>query len=159
MSDHGIQGLSITSIEELENIKKDCQSTIKRYAMASAATSVLPLPGIDIAADLTVIYKMFSVIKENYGLDMVNPSTLEHYGALAPLVRSVFNFVTKDGIMKLVAHYAPKYIGKKYAAKYVPIIGQGVAAVAGYKLATFLGKKYSDDCYKLCVKILKNQSH
>ena len=156
MSVYEVPGFSITSLEKLDEIKKDCESTIRNYSMASAATSVLPIPGVDIAADLTIIYKMFSVIKENYSLDMVNPSTLENYGALAPLARSVFNLVTKEGIMKLVTQYAPKYIGKKYAAKYVPLIGQGVAAVAGYKLASFLGKKYSDDCYKLYVKILQN---
>ena len=108
-----ISGFSITSLSELDAIKNNCKPTIENYALASAATAFVPIPGLDVAADLTMIYNMYSDLRSRYSLNSVNTADLEYYGILTPTIKKVFDYVTKEGIMSLVKSVAPKFLAKK----------------------------------------------
>ena len=160
MSNYKIPGFTIASMSELDDLHRRCNSAvIDDYAWASAASSLIPIPCVDVAADATVIYNMFDSIRSHYSLNSVNNWDIGFNlkmdeKVLLPVVKRVFDYVTKEGIMKLIIQYAPKYAGKNFT-KYIPIIGQGISAYAGYQMASYLGEEYSGDCYKLCKLILE----
>ena len=149
-----INGFRIASLDQLNQIKNNCGATIDDYALASAAASAVPVPGLDIAADVGLIYKMFSALRSRYSLDNVNAADFKHYVALSGVANEVFAYITKEGIMSFLVKYGAKALGKKTMIKYIPIIGQGVAAYAGYKFSKSIGETYSMNCYTLCREIL-----
>lgn len=150
-----IEGFTIKSFEQLDNIRSYCKPAIEDYALGSAVTGLVPVPALDIAADVTLLYKMFKNIRSRYGLDELNSSDFTHYVALHQFAEEVFKYVTKEGILKFLTKYGAKVVGKKTAVKYIPIIGQAIAAVSGFKLTKAMGMQYSDNCYNLCRAILK----
>ena len=151
-----IPGFRIASLDQLNQIKSDCQSSIEDYAAGSAITGLVPVPGLDIAADVGLMIKMFSSLRSRYSLDNVNSSDFSHYVALSGFANEVFAYVTKEGILKFLTKYGAKAIGKKTVTKYIPIIGQGIAAYTGFKLTKAMGEQYSNNCYNLCREILIN---
>ncbi|MBR3623100.1 MAG: hypothetical protein IKN43_07120 [Selenomonadaceae bacterium] len=42
--------------------------------------------------------------------------------------------------------------------KYIPLVGQAISAVLGYKMIVAVGEHYIDDCYKLATEILEDTS-
>ena len=151
-----IEGFRITSLEQLDDIKSGCESSIKEYALGSAVTGLVPVPGLDIAADIGLMIKMFLSLRGRYSLDNVNASDFSHYVALSSFANEVFQYVTKEGIITFLTKYGAKAIGKKTATKYIPIIGQAIAAYTGFKLTEAMGIQYSSNCYNLCREILRN---
>ena len=151
-----IAGFRISSLDQLNNIKSNCESSIEDYAVGSAVTGLVPIPGLDIAADIGLMIKMFSSLRSRYSLDNVNASDFSHYVALSSFANEVFQYVTKEGIITFLTKYGAKAIGKKAATKYIPIIGQGIAAYTGFKLTKAMGHQYSNNCYNLCREILIN---
>lgn len=108
-----IEGFRIVSLDQLNQIKNNCGATIDDYALASAAASAVPVPGLDIAADVGLIYKMFSALRSRYSLDTVNASGFSHYVALSGVASEVFSYVTKEGIKNFLLKYGAKVIAKK----------------------------------------------
>ena len=151
-----IQGFRIASLDQLNQIKSNCKPSIEDYAAGSAVTGLVPIPGLDVAADVGLMIKMFSSLQSRYSLDNVNSSDFSHYVALSGFANEVFAYVTKEGIVKFLTKYGAKLIGKKFAVKYVPIFGQIFAAYTGYKFTKAMGEQYSNNCYNLCREILIN---
>ena len=151
-----IQGFRIASLDQLNQIKSNCKPSIEDYAAGSAVTGLVPIPGLDVAADVGLMIKMFSSLQSRYSLDNVNSSDFSHYVALSGFANEVFAYVTKEGILKFLTKYGAKAIGKKTVTKYIPIIGQGIAAYTGFKLTKAMGEQYSNNCYNLCREILIN---
>ena len=151
-----IEGFRISSLDQLNNIKSNCHSSIEDYALGSAATGLVPVPGLDIAADVGLMIKMFSSLRSRYSLDNVNSSDFSHYVVLTQAADEVFKYVTKEGILKFLTKYGAKALGKKTATKYIPIIGQMIGAYTGFQLTKAMGEQYSNNCYNLCREILRN---
>ena len=127
-----IAGFRITSFDQLDETKSNCHSTIEDYALGSAATGLVPVPSLDIVADVGLLIKMFSSLRSRYSLDNLNSADFTHYTVLNQLATEVFSYVTKEGILKFLAKHGVKAVGKKTAMKYIPIIGQGIAAVTDF---------------------------
>ncbi len=91
---------------------------------------------------------MMADIRQEFGLDSSQEYILRKYDILIPLVDKVFSFTTKEGVIILLKEVSTKYFSKS-AIKYVPFIGQIIAAISGYSLIILLGKAYINDCYEL----------
>lgn len=151
-----IEGFRIASLDQLEQIKSGCASTIDNYAMASGAASAVPGLG-GLVADIPLMIKMFSALRSRYSLDNVNSADIKVYGVQVTvvnnLVEQIFSCATVNGVKKFLTKFAAKTLGKSIAST-IPIIGQTFAAYTGYQLTKIAGETYSDDCYKLCREIL-----
>lgn len=135
-------------IETLEEIREGCYRNVKRYAVLGAANAVNPIPGIDIGVDAGLCLRMMADMRERFGLSKEAESKLRRYDILVPLVKKVFDFATKKGVMIVLKSFGKRYLGKS-TAKYVPFIGQGIAAAAGYGMMRWFARQYIDDCYEL----------
>ena len=58
-----------TTKSELERIKEECKSMVNKRATASAAAAVVPVPGMDIGADVTIMMELLpAIIYRKFGL-------------------------------------------------------------------------------------------
>ena len=135
-------------MEILEEIREDCHKSVKRYAVLGAANAVNPIPGLDIGVDAGLCLRMMADMRARFGLSKDAASKLRHYDVLVPLVKKVFDFATKEGVMIVLKSFGKRYLGKT-TAKYVPFIGQGIAAAAGYGMMRWFARQYIEDCYEL----------
>lgn len=142
------------STEALAEKKTLCEDKLKKYAMMSAANALNPIPGVDVSIDIGVILKAFKKFREIYNLE---DDELEEYAAFLPLANQILQYATKEGCIILLKKYATKQIIKE-GAKYIPFVGQCVAAAAGYYITTRAGESYINDCHKIAERIMKDKT-
>ena len=140
--------------KDLDTIKAECESILKKYALAGAANGINPLPGVDVGIDAGICLKLMLDIRQRFGLNENVETKLRKYEILLPLVKKVFDYATKEGVVILLKSMGKKYLGKN-ATKYIPLIGQGIAAAAGYGMMIYFGKNYIEDCYQLSKSMRK----
>lgn len=151
-----IAGFKADSIQDLDRKRAKCLNDIDVYAWAVATNALNPIPGVDVSIDLAVFYKMAKDIRETFGLD---ETVIEKYmTVLGPigkkLADKVLAYLTKEGIMLLLKHVAGQY-AKKQWLKYIPYVGQVLAARVGFAMTKNLGEYYIDNCYELAKEILE----
>lgn len=142
-------------VKDLDTIKSECHGIINKYALAGAANGINPIPGLDVGVDAGICLKLMADVRERFGLKEESAWKLKQYEILLPLAKKVFDYATKEGVMFLLKSMGKRYLGKS-AAKYVPILGQGIAAAAGYAMMKYFGKTYIEDCYQLARKMREN---
>lgn len=141
------------SVEHLKQKKAECEKRITKYAAIAAANGLNPIPGADISIDVTVLLKLFKEIRQSYGL---NDEKIKTYEALLPLAKKVIEYATKEGVIILLKNLATREIVKN-VAKYIPLVGQVIAASAGFALTRVAGSHYLDDCHELASYILEKE--
>ena len=151
-----IAGFKADSIQDLDRKRAECLNYIDVYAWAVAANALNPIPGVDVSFDLAAFYKMAKDIRETFGLD---ETVIEKYmTVLGPVGKKlgdkVLAYLTKEGIMWVLKQVARQYTKKQFA-KYIPFVGQAVAALAGFAMTKKLGEYYIDNCYELAKAILE----
>lgn len=144
------------SIQDLDRKRAKCLNDINVYAWAVATNALNPIPGVDVSIDLAAFYKMAKDIRETFDLD---ETAIEKYmTVLGPVGKKlgdkVLEYLTKEGIMLVLKQVAGQY-AKKQWLKYIPYVGQVLAACAGFAMTKNLGKYYIDNCYELAKAILE----
>ena len=54
--------------KKLEQVRRECRGMVLRRATTSAGASVIPLPGLDIAADIGLLLQLLPAINRKFGL-------------------------------------------------------------------------------------------
>ena len=128
---------------------KACKKVVLNYSALSAANAINPVPGVDVAVDIGIIYKLFQEIRTCYGLDSVKDETLlEKVKVALPAANRVIAYAAKEGILVLLKSVAGKMVFKT-AAKYVPFVGQAIAAMTGFGIIKLAGDSYLEDCHEV----------
>lgn len=141
----------------LEKKKAACDNYVAYAAVAAAANGINPIPGVDVGVDLGILMRLFSEIREAYGLDDDFLTKLKASGSpiVVRLTSKVIEFATKEGLLLLLKSFAKRET-LKTIAKYIPIVGQLVAAGLGYAITSSVGNSYLEDCHQLAKEILEN---
>jgi uncharacterized protein (DUF697 family) len=144
-----------TDPRKLEEVREECRKMVLRRATTSAGFAVIPIPGIDIAADVGLLMKLLPEINRRFGL------TPEQIGKLEPERKLlVYALIKKSGstligrvITKKIVIAVLKRVGiqmtAKQAAKYVPFAGQVASAVLGFGAMMYIGTSHIDECYQI----------
>lgn len=139
------------SLRDLENKKAHCYDAVDRHAIAAAANGLNPIPGVDAAVDIGIVFDMFSDIRNVFDLD---PSKTDEYMKFAaPVAKNVMSYVSKDQIAKYLSKYATEFVGKS-VAKYFPFVGQAISVGISYFAIEKAGKIYVDNCFELAKEIM-----
>ena len=151
-----IAAFKADSIKDLDRKRAKCLDDIDVYAWSVAANALNPIPGVDVSFDLAAFYKMAQEIRESFGLD---ETVIEKYmTVLGPVGKKlgdkVLAYLTKEGILWVLKQVAGQYTKKQFA-KYIPFVGQAVAACAGFAMTKKLGEYYIDTCYEFAKAILE----
>lgn len=145
---------------DIATIASDCRKLVTRRALISAGASVVPLPGVDVAVDITVLLKTIEQVNERFGL---TPQQIEQ---LAPQRRLfaykaamgvgsalIGRIVTRELVIKVLKTVGVR-LSVRQAAKYVPFAGQAVAASLSFAALKTLGDRHVEDCVRVAEILL-----
>ena len=154
-----VQVMLPVSSEDLERVRDRCRALVRKRAAISAGVSVIPLPGVDVVADLSSFAVMVEEINKAFGLspdqiDRLQPRMrVAAYQAVAALGGTlVGKIVTKELVLKLLQKSGAK-LAAKSAAKIVPLAGQVASAAIGFALFRQMGYQHIDACTRVAREV------
>jgi len=152
------RGAKAYSLNFLKEKEAASEKHVVLMAAAAAANGLNPIPGADIAIDFGILLELFREIREDFGLDDDALSDLKHSSipAIATLANNAVEYATKEGLLILLKRFSSRATVKQFS-KYVPVIGQVIAAGLGFAITLKVGNSYLDDAYKLAEEILKRR--
>lgn len=129
---------------------------LHRRALAGAAASALPVPGVDWLVDAALLSRLIPAINAEFGLtpeqlDRLPRRKREQVEKAVGVVGSMVigKFITRDLVIKAAAAVG-KRLTLKQATRYVPIAGQALSALIGYSAIRYLGEEHIRDCVQVC---------
>ena len=129
---------------------------LNRRALAGAAASAVPLPGVDWLVDAALLSRLIPAINAEFGLtpehlDRLPKRKREQVEKAVGVVGSMVigKFITRDLVIKAAAAVG-KRLTIKQATKYVPLAGQALSALIGYSAIRYLGEEHIRDCVEVC---------
>jgi uncharacterized protein (DUF697 family) len=138
--------------EEIEAIRARCRKMVTKRALASAGVALVPVPGADIVADITLLVQLIERVNEEFGLtpaqiDRLNPQRrLAVYKAVVGFGGAmVGRVVTKDLVIAALRVVGVRLTAKQ-ATRWVPIAGQATAAAISFAAMRYVGNSHIDDC-------------
>lgn len=138
----------------LERIRAS-RKLLNRRALAGAAASAVPVPGLDWAVDAALLSKLLPEISAQFGLtpaqlDQLPARKREQVQKAAGVVGSMLigKFITRDLVIRLIKTVGVRMTVKQ-ASKYVPFAGQAVSALIGYTAIRYLGEEHIRDCVQV----------
>lgn len=140
---------------DIERVRERCRALVRKRAMISAGVAAIPVPGIDMVADLSSFASMVEDINRAFGLtpaqiEQLQPrmrvATYEAVGALGGML--VGKLVTRELVIKLLQKSGAK-LAAKSAAKVVPLAGQIASAAIGFALFRQMGYQHVEACTRV----------
>lgn len=150
----------ISSIKELDRVRAECRRLVTKRSLMAAGAAVVPIPGADIVADISLLTTMLPEISKRFELDHEQVGKLEPHLAQKVFVMasSMGNNVIGRTVSKRLVTALLRRVGKRVAtasiAKYVPFVGSGIAAAIGFGAMKLVGKSHIDDCYRTAKALL-----
>jgi hypothetical protein len=121
------------NLSELEEIRKECKQMVVKRAVVSGAANLVPIPGLDIAADVGLLMLLLPAINSRFGL---SPDQIEKldpqmkaivYGLVANMgTQLAGKVITKQLILTILKRIGIR-VGARQVARFIPIVGQGAA--------------------------------
>ena len=152
-----LRGAKAYSERFLQEKKSACEKYVAYAAVAAATNAINPVPGVDVAVDISIIMGLFKEIRDDYGLsdDFLSSLKRSSIPVIGRLANNVVQYAAKEGIFVLLKNYAGRQAVKSFS-KYIPYIGQAIAASLGYVITSNVGNSYLNDCHELAAEALKN---
>ena len=153
----------IRSVAELDRIKTECKKLVTNRSLVSAGAAVIPIPGADIVADIGLLTTLLPDISKRFELDHDQVEKLEPQVAqkVFVLAASMGNNVIGRMVTKRLATALLSRIGMRVAtasvAKYVPLVGSGIAAGISFGAMKLVGNSHIEDCYRTARALLPSQ--
>jgi uncharacterized protein (DUF697 family) len=148
-----------TAPADIEQVRAQCLALVKKRAVLSAGVAAVPIPGIDIAADLTSFASMIEDINKAFGLtpgqiERLQPRmrivAYEAVGTLGGML--VGKLVTKELVLKVLQKMGAR-LAAKSAAKVVPLAGQIASAAIGFALFRRMGNQHVEACVRVAREV------
>ncbi|QRN48621.1 hypothetical protein KYI11_00215 [Macrococcoides bohemicum] len=156
--------MKITNQKDLDKAKKAAMRIVKQRATTSGAIAAVPVPGVDVAADIGLIMEVVDKINKKFGLsnDQIDDLDAAEKQKILVIVTSVGNqFIgknlTKELVMKVLKTMGFKKLRDKQIAKFVPVIGAVVSGGISYSAMYALGKRHVDECYMVCQEMIESE--
>jgi uncharacterized protein (DUF697 family) len=152
------------SLNDLERIKKDCKRMVIRRATASGGAAIVPIPGTDFLADVSMLMQLLPAINQKFGLSEKQLSGLDSrtkayiYGYITAIgSRTIGKIISREIVLQLMKKIGIR-VASKQVVKYVPLIGQGMAAALSFSAMRHAGYRHINDCYEVAKKIIEQQN-
>ena len=158
--------LSIPSTEDaIAEAKFRSAKLVNRQALFSAGMTLVPITGLDMAVDVTVMIKMIDSINREFGLtpaQMMQLKTHERLAAFEAIhwVGAVLigKIITSELAISVLKSLGVKVAGKQ-VARWVPIVGQVSAATLGFAAMKYLGHQHIADCEAVARRVVQLLEH
>jgi uncharacterized protein (DUF697 family) len=156
--------MAIQSLEQLAQIKKQCQKMVTTRAAISGGAALIPIPGTDLVADVGMLLQLLPAINKKFELSEEHLAGLDNekksfvYGAITSVGSKLIGRVmTKEIVIQSF-----KKVGVRLATtqvvKFVPFLGQGLAAALSFSAMKYVGNSHVNDCYEVARKIIERKN-
>lgn len=140
------------SPEQLKAVVSRCRSLANRRALLAAGAAVVPIPGVDIAADIALLVRTLNQINEAFGLTPAQVDQLDAMRRVAVYKSISFTasslvgrLVTKELVLTVLQSVGARMAAKQ-AARITPIVGQAVAAGIAYTTLRWVLMNHIEEC-------------
>jgi uncharacterized protein (DUF697 family) len=147
------------SEKDIGSVRERCRALVRKKAAISAGISAVPIPGVDMVADLTSFASMVEAINKDFGLSPAQIEALQPhmkvatYQAMAALGSTlVGKLVTKELVLRLLQKSGAK-LAAKSATKIVPLAGQIASAAIGFALFRQMGYQHVEACARVAQEV------
>lgn len=150
----------IKSLAELDRIRDECKLMVTKRSAVSAGAAVIPLPGLDIGTDVALLVEMLPAINSKFGL---TPQQIEQMDTrskrlIVVAVTSIGSdvigkFVSRTMVMSVLRKMGAK-VATKSVTRFIPFVGQAVAATISFGVMKMVGNGHIEDCYQVCRQAL-----
>jgi uncharacterized protein (DUF697 family) len=144
---------------DIDRVRERCRALVRKRAAISAGISAVPIPGVDMVADLTSFASMVEDINRDFGLTPAQIDALQPhmrvatYQAMAALGGTlVGKLVTKELVLKLLQKSGAR-LAAKSATKIVPLAGQIASAAIGFALFRQMGYQHVEACARVAQEV------
>ncbi|WP_137935785.1 hypothetical protein [Chitinivorax sp. B] len=148
------------NIDELNAVRDECKSLVMKRASLSAGAAIVPIPGIDLGADVTLLIEMIPMINRKFGLspdqmDQLNPQLQQLLLVTITSIGSelVGKMITQQLVLQVLQRIGIR-VTTKSVAKFVPILGQALSASISFAAMRLIGNSHINDCYEVAKKAL-----
>lgn len=137
------------------SLRRECRAIARQRALLAAASSLIPLPGIDLATDLAVMTRLIRRINTEFGLSdeqierLSGPRRTLIYGLLAGAGGTLAARLTTPALLGRILRTVGVRLTAMEASRLVPIAGQLVAAGIGYWSVSSVALRHIADCERL----------
>ncbi|NHZ90158.1 hypothetical protein F2P45_14190 [Massilia sp. CCM 8733] len=146
--------------EAILQVREECRRMVRNRAAVSAGVSALPVPGLDVMSDLTMLTGMVNDVNAAFGLTAEQVEHLQPayrrivFGAAAGLGgMMVGKLVTRQLAVRLLKRSSLKSFARS-AARFVPLAGQVASAAIGFAVFRKLGYDHVDACATVAQELL-----
>ncbi|MDY8092507.1 hypothetical protein UY456_05845 [Paenibacillus polymyxa] len=156
--------MTVQTIEELEQIRKECKSMVTKRAAASGGAVLVPVPGADVLADVGILMQLLPAINGKFGLSEKQLEGLDAetksmvYGFITSIgSKLIGRLITREAIVQILQKMGIR-IATKQVSKFVPLLGQGLAAAIGFTAMRTIGNRHVDQCYEVAKRLLEQRT-
>jgi len=142
--------------DDFDALAAECRRLVRRRAIWSAASSFVPIPGIDFITDVAVLSRLIADINVRFGvteeaLARARTGRRRFDRVLAyRLATSATSLLTvrvlTPGALIAVLRLAGLRLTVMEATRLVPLVGQAIAAGIAYLALTRLADRHIEDC-------------
>lgn len=139
----------------IDATRSRCLALVRKRAAMSAAVAAVPVPGLDLLADITGFAALVDEVNAEFGLtqeqiERLHPRlrVLAYKAAASVGGMLVGKLVTRGAVARLFRRMAGR-MAVKTTAKLVPLAGQIASAAIGYTLFKRMGGQHVEACVKV----------
>lgn len=140
---------------DFDALRTECRSLVRRRALLAASVSFVPIPGVDFITDVAVLVKLLPEINARFGLGDAQVERLSParkaiaYRLMVSAGGLLARKITTTTLLTTVLRRAGLRLGVMEVSRFVPVVGQGVAAIVAYLALTHLANRHIDECAAL----------
>lgn len=141
--------------DELLHAAERSRRLLRRRALASSAAAALPIPGLDLLIDVTVLSKLFTEINAEFGLTpeqiaRLTPHRQEMaYKAIMAVGSAMIGKVVTRELVLAVLRRVGVSITTRQAARYLPVVGQAASALLSFTALKYVGEQHVRNCVQV----------
>ncbi len=145
----------------VHSLRQKCRAMARRRALLAAATSLIPVPGIDLATDLALMTRVITRINEYFGLSEAQLGRLSSqrqalvYRLLANAGGTLAARLTTPLLLGRIVRLVGIRLTTMEAARLVPVAGQIVAAGIGYWSVNTVAMRHIAHCERIVAELEK----
>jgi hypothetical protein len=149
---------------DIEAVRRKCRRMVTRRAAVSAGMAVVPVPGLDIAADIGMLTSLIEQINAEFGLTSAQIERLQPtlriavyemlVGMGSVLIGKV---VTRELVARLLKRFGTR-MALKHSARLVPVAGQAAAAALGFAAFRTIGFQHIDACTAIAAELIAREA-
>ncbi|KQW03007.1 hypothetical protein [Rhizobacter sp. Root1221] len=136
----------------IDDIARDCRRRVNQRALLAAGVAIVPVPGLDWLADVSVLMKLIPEINRAFGLSPDQVARLSPdrrvvvYKALSAGGSLLVGRIVTRALVVHVMRLVGVRLTAQQVAKFVPIAGQAVSAALTFTALRYVCEQHIRQC-------------